>query len=242
MLMTVKKVCETAKISVRTLHHYDNIGLLKPSRISDSGYRLYDEDALEKLKTILIFKELDFPLKEIKEILNNKNFDKKAAVEQQIVLLKMRKERIEKIIALAEKIREEDDNMDFSAFDNKEIENYSKEAKEKWGKTEAFEEFETRNKNRGETENKFLAEEMMGIFKEIGKIKENSPESKEALALVEKLQKFITEHYYTCTDSILCGLGKMYIGDERFRENIDKAGGSGTAEFAAKAIEIYCSR
>lgn len=242
MLMTVKKVCETAKISVRTLHHYDNIGLLKPSRISDSGYRLYDEDALEKLKTILIFKELDFPLKEIKEILNNKNFDKKAAVEQQIVLLKMRKERIEKIIALAEKIREEECDMDFSAFDTKKIEEYSKEAKEKWGKTEAFKEFEKKSEKRSKEENKFLGEDMMEIFKEMGEIKDNSPESKEALALVEKLQKFITEHYYNCTVEILSGLGKMYIGDERFKENIDKVGGAGTAEFAAKAIELYCKR
>ena len=104
----------------------------------------------------------------------------------------------------------------------------------------AFEEFESKNKNRGEAENNFLGGEMMDIFRKLGEIKNLSPGSEEAQSLVKNLQDFITNHYYTCTDEILSGLGKMYVGDERFKKNIDKAGGAGTAEFAAKAIEIYC--
>ena len=104
----------------------------------------------------------------------------------------------------------------------------------------SFEEFESKNKNRGEAENNLLGGEMMDIFRKLGEIKNLSPGSEEAQSLVKNLQDFITNHYYTCTDEILSGLGKMYVGDERFKKNIDKAGGAGTAEFAAKAIEIYC--
>lgn len=242
-MFTVKEVSEIAGISIRALHHYDSIGLLRPSRITEAGYRLYDEGSLEKLRTILILRELEFSLSEIKSIIENPDFDKQKALEQHISLLRLKKERLERIITFAETIKKKGvDIMDFSAFDNNEFEKYSAEAKEKWGKTEAFKEFENKNADRSKTENNILGGEMADIFRKLGEIKESSPCCEKAQDLVRSLQEFITEHYYSCTDEILSGLGKMYIADSRFSENIDKAGGAGTAEFAAKAIEIYCKK
>ena len=85
-------------------------------------------------------------------------------------------------------------------------------------------------------------ERFMSLFAEFGELKGGSPESEEAQAMVKKLQSFITEHFYTCTDKILAGLGKMYAGGGEISENIDKVGGRGTADFAAAAIEVYCGK
>ena len=120
-----------------------------------------------------------------------------------------------------------------SAFDNSKLEQYKAEAKEKWGKTDAYKEYEQRGKTNQN-------DAMMAIFAEVGQVLHLDPASAEAQALVGKLQQFITDNYYTCTKKILQGLGQMYVADERFKTNIDRAGGEGTAEFVAKAIEIYC--
>ena len=122
--------------------------------------------------------------------------------------------------------------MSFSAFDKTEMDKYTAEAKQKWGQTSAYKEYEQMHLNSADKTNEF-----MQIFAEIGKIKHLPPDSKKAKDLIKILQNFITENYYTCTDEILKNLGKMYISDERFKSNIDKAGGGGTAEFTAKAIE-----
>lgn len=108
------------------------------------------------------------------------------------------------------------------------------EVKKKWGGTAAYEEFEKRGDKTAEA-----AKGLMDVFREFGKIKGLAPDSKEARGMVEKLAAYISEHYYTLTDDILAGLGKMYLGDERMKSNIDAAGGEGTAEFASAAIEAY---
>ena len=242
-MFTVNEVSKIAGISVRTLQYYDKIGLLPPSGFTDSGYRLYDENSLERLQTILLFRELEFPLKEIKKIIENPNFDREKALSEQIKLLKIRRKQIDSLISLAEKLKnKEEKTLDFSAFDKTKLKEYEEEAKEKWGKTSAFKEFESKNEGRGDDENSFIAGGMMKIFEEFGKISGGSPSSDEAQELVVKLKSFITENYYNCTDEILFGLGQMYIFDERFTENIDKAGGSGTAEFVSKAIAAYCEK
>ena len=242
-MFTVNEVSKIAGISIRTLQYYDKIGLLPPSGFTDSGYRLYDEISLEKLQTILLFRELEFPLNEIKKIIENPNFDRKKAFSEQIKLLKIRREQIDALISLAEKlIKKEEKILDFSAFDKSKLKEYEAEAKEKWGKTSAFKEFESKNEVRSDDENSFIAGGMMKIFEEFGKISGNSPKSEEAQKLVEKLQNFITENYYKCTDEILFGLGQMYVFDERFTKNIDNAGGTGTAEFVSKAIAVYCGK
>ena len=113
---------------------------------------------------------------------------------------------------------------------------YEKEVKEKWGNTEAYKEYE--KKSSGKDAQKVDA--LMAIFAEMGTVRHLDPASTEVQALVSKLQNHITAHFYNCTKPILAGLGQMYVADERFKANIDRAGGEGCAEFAAKAIEIYC--
>ena len=238
--MQIKEFAEFSGVSVRTLHYYDEIGLLKPAFVDKTtGYRFYDESSVLRMQEILFYRELDFSLKSIDEILSSPNYDAKKSLEEQRKLLLLKKERLERIISSIDEAMKGKNIM--SVFDNSEFEKCKTEAKEKWGKTKAFEEFESKSKNRGKAENDFLGEKMMEIFKKLGEIKNISPGSGEAQNLVETLKNFITANYYTCTDEILSGLGKMYVCDERFKENIDKAGGTGTAEFAAKAIEIYCS-
>ena len=120
---------------------------------------------------------------------------------------------------------------------------YKIEARERWGDTEAYREHE--KKTKGFTKEKWAEanDGLMAIFAEFAACKDSgaSADSLEAQALVAKLQSHITGNYYTCTDEILAGLGKMYVADERFKKNIDKYG-EGTAEFAATAIEAYCGK
>lgn len=231
-MKTVKEISRVTGISVRTLHYYDEINLLKPTKITDTGYRLYDDTALERLHRILLFRELQFPLKEIKTILDSPDFDAAFALQEQITLLEMQKNRLDEIIHSAREILMKGaENMNFSVFDKTEIESFANEAKQKWGHTDAYKEYERKHSDFAEN-----ADEFMLVFAESGKLKHCAPDSRKVQALVRKLQNFITENYYTCTDEMLKQLGQLYIADERFKNNIDKAGGIGTAEFVVKAI------
>lgn len=145
-MMTVHEVSKLAGVSVRALHHYDRIGLLHPAEVSDAGYRLYDDTALERLQFILLFKELEFPLKEIREILDRPGFDRGKALKQQIALLEMRKEHLDNLIALARGIQTLGVKyMDFTAFDTKKMDEYAKQAKESWGHTAEYQEYEEKS-------------------------------------------------------------------------------------------------
>ena len=240
-MLTVSEVSKLTGVSARTLHYYDEIGLLYPSATTEAGYRLYDDAALERLSHIMLFRELEFPLKEIRGILDSDSFDRNIALEQQITLLTMKKEHIENLISYARGIQwmgEKD--MDFSAFDTKKMDEYAAEAKEKWGNTDAYKEYEKKATGLSKEEKNLLGIEMMEIFKEFGQMRTGVPTDEDVQAQVKKLQTYITEHYYTCTNEILAGLGKMYVGDERMMRNIDKSGGEGTAAFVSAAIEIYC--
>ena len=243
IMMTVNEVSKLTGVSVRTLQYYDKIDLLTPTAYSEAGYRMYDEVALERLQHILLFKELQFPLKEIKGILDSSDFDRNRALEQQIELLTMKKEHLENLILFARGIHGLGVRyMDFSVFDTKKMDEYAKQAKENWGKTDAYKEFEEKHKNYSEKDDQRLQVEFMNLFVEFGKLKDMDAGCDEVQNLVKKLQDFITEHFYTCTDKILAGLGKMYSGGGSMTENIDAAGGEGCAEFSAKAIEIYCKK
>lgn len=236
-MMTVHEVSKISGVSIRALHHYDHIGLLPATKVTEAGYRLYDEAVLERLHHILLFKELQFSLKEIKEILDSPDFDRSKALEQQIELLELRKEHLENLIDLARGIKAIGvKRMNFETFDTKKIDEYAAEAKASWGKTDAYKEYEQKSKGRSKETQQKLNVEMMEIFAEFGKIKDQSPESKESIALAKRLQNHISEHYYKCTDEILMSLGMMYAGGGDFTTNIDKVGGEGTAEFACSAI------
>ena len=242
-MKTVNEVSKLTGISVRTLHHYDDIGLLKPTTVTEAGYRLYDDTALERLQHILLFKELQFPLKDIKEILESPDFDRKKALEQQIELLTMKKEHLENLILFAREIKLLGvKNMDFSAFDTKKLDDYAAEAKKTWGKTEAYKEFEEKSKGRTKEDTKDISDGLMQMFVTFGEMKEMNPADETVQKQVKRLQDYITAHFYNCTPQILYGLGQMYAAGGEFTENIDKTGGVGTAEFASKAIAIYCGK
>ena len=236
-MKTVKEVSRITGVSVRTLHHYDAIGLLRPTQVTESGYRLYDDTALQRLQIILFFRELEFPLQEIKDILDTPNFDPREALADQIHLLELQKQHLENLIAHARKIHKTGViDLNFKAFDKHEMDAYAAEAKAKWGKTEAYQEYEKKSSGKDAQ----YGDALMAIFAEIGAVRHLDPASEEVQALVSKIQNHITAHFYNCTKPILAGLGQMYVSDQRFRENIDRAGGEGCAEFAAKAMEIYC--
>lgn len=240
-MMTVNEVSRLAGVSIRTLHYYDQIGLLHPSGITEAGYRLYDDTALERLQQILLFRELEFPLKEIGRIINDKDFDRNKALEQQIELLTLRKEHLENLITFARGIKMTGGrNMDFNAFDTKKIEEYTRRAREQWGDTAAYKEFAQKDANRSTEEQALISTGLMQLFTEFGKLAEEAPESGTVQAQVRKLQEYISEHYYQCTKEILAGLGKMYGAGGEFTDNIDKAGGPGCGAFCAKAIAVYC--
>ena len=240
-MMTVNEVSKLTGVSIRTLQYYDRIGLLHPAGHTEAGYRLYDDAALETLQQILLFRELEFPLKDIKEIISSPDFDRSKALDQQIRLLTLKKEHIENLIDLAKGIkllgvRE----LKFDAFDTKKIDEYAAQAKASWGTTPEYKEFEEKSKGRTKEEDRSIAAGMMDIFARFGAIRDTDPASDEAQALTAELQDYITKNYYTCSKDILRSLGKMYAGGGEFTKNIDSYGGEGTAEFAHQAIEVYC--
>ena len=243
--MRISEVAKLTGITVRTLHYYDEIGLLKPSEITEAGYRLYSREDLEILQQILFFRELDFPLSQIKEIVNNPNYDKEEALKKQKELLIQQRQRIEGLIKLIEKRIEGDNNMSFKEFDMNEIEEnkkkYAKEVKERWGTSKAYEESEKKTSSYNKEKWGDINQETSEIFKGFAELRNSDPGSEEVQELVRRWQKYITDNFYTCTNEILSGLGLMYVEDERFKENLDK-NGEGTAKLMAEAIKIYCSK
>lgn len=244
MKMSVKEFAELTGVSVRTLHYYDEINLLKPSEVDENnGYRFYGKAALERMREILFYRELDFPLKSICEILSSPDYDKQKALSEQKKLLILKKERLERIISAIYNAEESEAVM--KALNNNDYEvarkQYEAEAKERWGKTEAYKEHTEKTKDYSKDKWQSVTDGLDSIFGEFAECMKdgNAPDSDAAKALAEKLQKHITDNFYTCTKEILSGLGQMYVCDERFTRNIDKHG-VGTAEFVSKAITEYC--
>ncbi len=242
-MLTVNEVSKRTGVSVRTLHHYDAIGLLTPTKVTDAGYRLYDNAALGRLQNILMFRELQFPLKEIRQILDSPTFQPQEAIAQQIKLLELQRKHIDDLLSLARDIQKKGaDIMDFQTFQKTELEAYAKEVKQRWGSTGAYREFEQKSAGKSKENLKETAKELLSLFSDLGSMRTLSPEEPAVQAKIGELQTFITEHYYTCTDEILLGLSQLYVGDERMKHNIDRAGGEGTAEFTRQAISTYTAR
>lgn len=240
-MKTISEISDISGVSKRTLQYYDQIGLLKPTAYSPAGYRLYDEAALEKLQQIFLYRELQFSLKEISHILDSNDFDRNRALEQQIELLVMKKEHLENLILFARGLHGVGDKyMDFKVFDTRRIDEYAQRAKATWGHTEAYCEFEERQRNRTSSEEQKLEKELMKLVRRFGDMREAQPDCESVQKLVQELRDFITYHFYECTLPILRGLGKMYAGGGSMTENIDAAGGNGTAALIKTAIDIYC--
>lgn len=239
-MKTVKEISALSGVSVRTLHYYDEIGLLAPSALSEAGYRLYDDAALRRLERILLYRELRFSLKEIRAILDSPDYDAAEALAQQIRLLELERERLDRIIAFARDIQQKGgEEMNFQAFNREAIDQYKAEVQARWGDTEAYQEFVQRNHH---TDNQQNAQEMQALFAEFGALRQESPAAPQVQEKVAALKQWISDHYYTCTTNILRSLDEMYTADARFRQNIDNAGGLGTADFVAQAIAVYAQK
>ena len=242
MKMQIKEFAEFTGVSVRTLHYYDEIGLLQPAKVDCStGYRFYDEESLLRMQEILFYRELDFSLKSISEILSSSNYDKAKALHEQKQLLILKKERLERLILAIDGAVKGENVM--VAFDNSEFEKYKAEAQEKWSNTDAYKEHAEKTKNYSKQKWNNLAEGMDHIMGEFAVCMKNGKmfNSEETQSLVKKLQNHICENYYNCTNEILEGLGKMYVADERFKKNIDKHA-DGTAAYVREAINYYCKK
>lgn len=242
MKMQIKEFAKFTDVSVRTLHYYDEIGLLKPAHVDKhTGYRYYDEHCLLRMQEILFYRELDFSLKSIQEILSSPDYDTLSAMKAQKHLLTLKKERLERLICAIDDAMKGDNVM--SAFDNSEFQKYKDEAQARWENTNAYKEHAEKTKHYTKDKWNNLAGEMNAIFAQFAACMQSgeSPDSAQAQDLVKALQNHITGSYYHCTDEILAGLGQMYVADERFKKNIDKHA-EGTAEFVCKAIEVYCGK
>ena len=241
--MTVAQVSKRTGVSVRTLHHYDQIGLLKPTEVTEAGYRLYDDTALDKLYMILVYRELGLPLNEIGSILDAPDYDRNRVLEHQINLMQECVEKLQNRISFARgMLMLGGKYMDFEGFDPKRMDEYSQQAKVLYGKTDAYKEFQQKQKSRTKEQEKDLNAQVMDFFARLGKMRPCAPDSEEAQNWAKELQAFFTEHFYICTPQILKGLAESYAGGGSMTENIDKAGGEGTGTFAKQVIDIYVAR
>ena len=242
-MKTVKEVSKLTGVSVRALHHYDNIGLLKPTQVTEAGYRLYDDTAVERLYMILLFKELGLQLQQIADILHAPDYDRNSCLEKQINLMQERAQKLQDRIALAKGMLTVGVNyMDFEGFDPKKADDYSAQAKALYGKTDAYKEFSQKSAGRTKEQEKDLGAQVMDFFSKLGKMRPCDPSCEEAQAWAKELQAFFTANYYTCTPQILSSLAESYAGGGSMTENIDKVGGTGTGAFAKEVIDIYIQK
>lgn len=244
MKLKVKEVADLVGISVRTLHHYDDIGLLTPEGTTDSGYRLYSEKDLEMLQQILFFKELDFPLKRIKEIINSPSFDRQEALKLHRKMLIEKRKSLDTIISTIEQTIQHTEGKihmtneeKFSGFDFSQNP-YEKEARERWG-DEVIDKTNATIRRHSKKDEHTMNEKMNAIYSRLAELKDYPPESDEAQAGIKEWHAFLntnTGHHYSL--DAFKGLGDMYISDERFTKNIDRFG-DGLAKFMQEAMAIY---
>lgn len=252
MAETINKIAQAAGVTLRTLRYYDKIGLLKPSARTDAGYRLYSDEDVERLQQILFFRELDFPLAKIAEILSNPAFDRKEALRMQADFLEKRAERYLKLSQLAKETLQNLEggtkmaNEDlFSAFDYdkmmEEQKQYEAEVKQRWGSTEAYKVSKERTANYTKEDWDRINKIQMDNLKELcglynAKVPHDDPRVQ---LVVEKQHKFICDSFYPCSLEMFSGLGNMYITDQRFTAYYEKFA-PGLANYYNDAIQQYC--
>lgn len=248
----VKELAELTGVSVRTLHHYDHIGLLSPKEVGENGYRYYGREEIARLQQILFFKEMDFSLSRIKQILDNPDFDQASALRQHKEILIEKKKRIERIVASVNHTLDSleggetmTDRERFEPFSREEIEKhqekYEEEVKERWGNTDAYRESKQKTASYTDEDWKKIQNESNEIDRQIVARMDQGPNDREVQRLIGKKQQHITDYFYTCSDEIFRGLGEMGVNDPRFTKNIDKWK-EGYAEFLRDAIHIYCDQ
>lgn len=243
MAMKVKEVANLTGISVRTLHHYDEIGLLISEETTESGYRLYSDEDLEMLQQILFFKELGFPLKKIKEIINSPSFDHHEALLLHQKLLLEKRRRLDEMIAMVDKTiqhtkgeihmtnKERFEGFDFSHNP------YEQEARECWG-DEAVDNANKTVKHMSKDEQQALSIAWDSIYQRLAALRNGSPEADEAQAAIKEWYDFLNNNFGTYSLDAFKGLGQMYVDDTRFTKNIDKYG-EGLAQFMCDAMTVF---
>lgn len=246
----IKEISEACGVSKRTLRYYDTIGLLSPSKISESGYRLYTEKDLEKMQEILFFKELSFKLKEIKAIMEHDQYKPLETFQAQRDLLILKRDRLNRVIKQLNDVLDDVEKGDFKmtkenlgVFSKKDIiskqKAYKSEVKEKYGDTQYYEASQKRTKNYTKEDWHRVQDKSNRIFDELYTLIDEPVNNPEVQKLVSKWRQFITQNFYECDLSIFKSLGEMYIQDERFTKNIDE-GRPGLSQFIKEAIDYYC--
>ncbi|WP_455675526.1 MerR family transcriptional regulator [Pradoshia sp.] len=247
----IKELADMSGISIRTLHYYDEIDLLKPSQLEDNGYRLYHEQDAVRLQQILFLKELDFPLSAIKRILDDPHFNEEEALSMHRKILIEKRDRLMRIIqSLDETIeaikggKEMDSNKRLKPFDRSKLDQFQKqyeqEVKEKYGQTKAYEQSAKKQKSYKDDDLAMIEQERIAIFEKIAAVMDRNPEEEIVQELIHEWRMHITRYHYDCTIEILRGLGDMYTADERFKENLDQIK-NGLADYMSEAIRVYGS-
>ena len=243
--MKVKEVADLVGISVRTLHHYDEIGLLTPEEITDAGYRIYSNENLETLQQILFFRELGFPLKNIKEIISSPSFDRQEALKLHRKMLLEKRSRLDQMIATIDKTIQHtkgEINMSnkekFEGFDFRQNP-YEQEARERWG-DKAVDQSNAKVNAMSKGEKKDFEEAFNSIYRKLAEIRHISPESETAQAAIKEWFDFLNNMGNYSLDAFK-GLGQMYVDDERFTKNIDQFG-EGLAKFMCEAMAVFADK
>lgn len=240
--LTVQKFADLAGVTVRTLHHYDEIGLLKPASIRQNGYRYYGEEEISRLQQILYFRELEFSLEEIRVILASPKYELKKALQQQKELLELKRKRLDKLIQILDKkIKKKEKNMSqnedkqaFAALSDEEIQKHREEAKKEYGDN-----YQDKTKDFNNKQMNALLAKGSDLSLRIAKVMQEGkkPEDKETQELIAEHYQYI-QNFWDCNLEAYKNLGQMYVDDERFTQNIDKIA-SGLAEFMRDAMEVY---
>jgi DNA-binding transcriptional MerR regulator len=243
----ISSLAKMAGLSVRTLQYYDRIGLLKPSKKTDAGYRVYTEKELLKLQQILFYRELDFPLGSIKLLINKRDFDMVKALLKHRQMLEERNIRtaglINTIDKTVRKLKEvktvlKDEEL-YEGFSKKEIESIKKEVKEKYDPKVVKESY---NSVRHMTKEGFarVKEEGEQVSRDFATLMGKDPASDEVQRIVARHYAHIN-NYYKPTNEMYRGLGKLYVDDDRFRAHYDKYK-KDLAFFVHKAIDAFCDK
>ncbi|WP_066156724.1 MerR family transcriptional regulator [Halalkalibacter krulwichiae] len=239
MAWKVKEVADLVGISIRTLHYYDEIGLLSPLQQTDTGYRLYLQEDLEMLQQILFYRELDFSLKDIKQIIHSSSFDKQQALEQHRTKLIQKRNQLDALIQNVEKsmkhLKGEVEMTDTEKFDGFDFSDnrYEKEARERWG-DEAIEQ----SKKKVAGMSKETEQKVRDIYSQLASLRHISPQSEQSQAAIKEWFECLNTHFGTYSKEAFKGLGQMYIVDERFTKNIDQYG-EGLAQFMSEAMAYF---
>jgi DNA-binding transcriptional MerR regulator len=248
MPYTVKSVAKLAGVSVRTLHHYDAIGLLRPAALSEAGYRHYSEADLERLQQILFFRELEFSLQEIKQILERPDFDRREALLTHRKLLMEKQNRLQAILQSVDQTldaMERGEEMEkeamFEVFNDPKLKEYQEEARQRWGGSDAYAESERRTRGYSKQDWMAIKEEMGAVTTGIASVMGQDPGSPEVQEKVGAWFDLINQRFYTCTPEIFRGLGEMYVADPRFTATYENVK-PGLAEFLRDAMGIYADR